>query len=138
MLFTMRNTNPPPMVASSRFAALRPLPRSAAWCASTAERLDVSSTNVLNAPIHVFVCAAWLPHSGCPMRCMRYDISTPPKITISEPRIHHTARRPVGTPDAERDVASGVDDMVSRGLDGSEKAFTRVVGRKGRLTGLRL
>ena len=54
----MRNVTPPRIVAQSSREALGPLPASAAWCASTADRLDVSSTSVLNAPIQVFVCAA--------------------------------------------------------------------------------
>ena len=59
------------MVRTRNFAAFLPSPRSAAWCASTAVKLEVSSTKVLNAPIHVFVTAAASAHSGCPRRCMR-------------------------------------------------------------------
>src|SRR5262249_33429917 len=85
--------------------ALGPLPCSAAWCASTADRLELSSTSVLKAPIHRFVCAAWWPHSGWPRRCMMYETRTPPKITISQHSTHHTASRPVGIPIALRVVA---------------------------------
>src|SRR5580765_3320299 len=103
--FTHRNVRPPPTVASSSRPALGPLPCSAAWCASTAERLEVSSTKVLNAPIHMLVWAAWWAHSGWASRCMMYDTSTPPKITISEHSTHQMASRPVGIPIALRSVA---------------------------------
>src|SRR5262245_37389748 len=102
---TNRKVAPPPTVASSSRAALGPFPSSAALWASTAERLEVRSTSVLKAPIHRFVCAAWWPHSGWPMRWMMYETRTPPKITISEHSTHHTASRPVGIPVALRVVA---------------------------------
>ena len=55
---TVRKVAPPPIVANSSRAAFGPLPCSAAWCASTADRLELSRTSVLKAPIHRFVCAA--------------------------------------------------------------------------------
>ena len=44
---------------------------------------------------------------------MMYEPSRPPKITISEAMIHHTASRAVGIPAALRVVAIGLADMNS-------------------------
>ena len=62
---------------------------------------------MLNAPIQVLVCAACSANASCASRYMTYEASRPPKITISDAMIHHTARRPVGIPALVRPVAIG-------------------------------
>ena len=110
-------------------AALLPSPRSAAWWASTAVRLEVSSTKVLKAPICVLVWTAASAHSGCPRRCMTYDASSPPKITTSEASTHHTASLPVAIPVAARVVAMGLMGLPPGGQPippGPPGAYVRV------------
>jgi acyl-CoA synthetase (AMP-forming)/AMP-acid ligase II len=50
--------------------------------------------------------------SGWPSRCMRYEPSTPPKMTTSEASSHQTARRPVGMPVELRSVACGFGNAI--------------------------
>ena len=95
------------MVSQSILNAFLPSPFSAAWCASTAHRLDVSKMNVLSAPAYTLVCAAYPPNSTCPRRCMRYAAKIPPKMTISEASSHQMASFPVGIPVELRFVAIG-------------------------------
>jgi len=55
---------------------------------------------------------------------MMYEARSPPKITTSEAKIHHTASLPVAIPVAARPVAIGLICVsVSGGSGGQEGAF---------------